>query len=94
MIIRVLHCGHGRVARKLVGLRFEPDAAVPSAGTALQNDGAAVGRLPAARGHRVWRPIALGYVKRDFTQPDTTLVTADGVRATVSVVPFAAPSAS
>ncbi|MFN7982602.1 MAG: glycine cleavage T C-terminal barrel domain-containing protein [Vicinamibacterales bacterium] len=95
VIIRVLHRGHGRVARKLVGLRFEPDAAVPSAGTALQNDGAAVGEITSsAWSPRLQRPIALGYVKRDFTQPDTTLVTADGVRATVSVVPFAAPSAS
>ena len=40
VIIRVLHRGHGRVARKLVGLRVDGDR-VPAAGAAIR---AAIGR--------------------------------------------------
>jgi folate-binding protein YgfZ len=57
VIIRVLHRGHGRVARKLVGLSIDGPS-VPRAGT----------WSPALN-----RPIALAYVHRDFVEPGTTV---------------------
>lgn len=95
VIIRVLHRGHGRVARKLVGLLGDAEAAVPAAGTALLRDGTAVGEITSsAWSPSLQRPIALGYVKRDYTQPDTSLVTADGATVVVRALPFAGESAS
>lgn len=89
VIIRVLHRGHGRVARKLVGLEFPPDAAVPPPGLALQADDKPAGEVTSA----TWspssrRPLALGYVKRDFVEAGTALVTQDGTHVTVAALPF------
>jgi folate-binding protein YgfZ len=91
VIIRVLHRGHGRVARKLVGLTLAPHDEVPVVGTALTVDGAVVGSITSS----VWspslaRPIALGYVKRDFVQPGTSVDVGVGVQATVTALPLAA----
>ncbi len=91
VIIRVLHRGHGRVARKLVGLTFDPAAAVPAAGTILVADAKEIGSITSsafspARG----RPVALGYVKRDFVEPGTTVSTADGTPAQVTPLPLVA----
>jgi len=93
VIIRVLHRGHGRVARKLVGLTCDPRAAVPAVGTAIMLDAATVGEITSS----VWspamqRPVALGYVKRDYTLPETSLLTADGTRVVVSALPFTSAS--
>ena len=81
IIIRVLHRGHGRVARRLVGLTFEPEAAVPAAGDA--DPLAAIARsasvTSAALSPALGRPIAIGYVHRDFVEPGTA-VTVDAVR--------------
>ncbi len=88
VIIRVMHRGHGRVARKLVGLELPADAAVPSAGTEVRSGDRAIGRVTsAAYSPARGRPIALGYVHRDFVPPGTE-VQVDGTPASVVALPF------
>ena len=89
VIIRVLHRGHGRVARKLVGVTLSGTIA-PSSGAAVQADGREVGHLTSV----AWSPtlkhvIALGYLHRDFIEPGTS-VTVDGEPAVVTALPFVA----
>lgn len=87
VIIRVLHRGHGRVARKLVGLRVD-GAAVPAAGATIKAGDRDAGEVTsAAYSPSLQQPIALGYVHRDFVEPGTS-VTVGGVAATVSALPF------
>jgi len=89
VIIRVLHRGHGRVARKLVGLAIEGTDAPPS-GTAITTDGREVGRVTSSTvSPALEQPIALGYVHRDFVAPGT-VVSVGGARAVVSSLPFVA----
>ena len=88
IIIRVLHRGHGRVARRLVGVTFDPSAAVPAKGARLRAGDREVGTITSA----VWspalgRPIAIASVHRDFVEPGTVLSTADAA-ATVTALPF------
>jgi len=96
VIVRVLHRGHGRVARKLVGLRIDGDR-VPAAGATIQagsdDAGREVGRVTSS----TWspalnQPIALGYVHRDFVEPGTAL-TVDSAAAKVATLPFVQPAA-
>jgi folate-binding protein YgfZ len=67
VIIRVLHRGAGRVARRLVRLRFDPAVATaPLPQTPLFAEGKETGRVTSA----AWSPpservVALGYVHRD-----------------------------
>lgn len=91
VIVRVLHRGQGRVAKKLVGLRLPKD--VPAhPGDPIRGEGRDIGRVTSA----VWspaleRPIALGYVHRDFSEPGSqvTIQTANGPAAgTVTALPF------
>jgi len=92
VIIRVLHRGHGRVARRLVGLVLDGDR-VPPAGTAAVADGREVGHVTSAVfSPALARPVALGYLHRDFTEPGTG-VTIDGSSAVVSALPFVRRSA-
>lgn len=87
VIIRVLHRGHGRVARRLVGLAVEGDSA-PAAGAAVQVDGKTIGSITsAAYSPALHRPIALGYVQRDHVEPGTA-VTIAGAAAVVTATPF------
>ena len=73
VIVRVLHRGHGRVARKLVGLRVDGDR-VPAAGAAIRAGEKDVGHVTsAAWSPRLDRPVALGYVQRDYAEPDTSV---------------------
>jgi folate-binding protein YgfZ len=71
VIIRVLHRGGGRVAKRLVGLALDPAAAdLPAPGATLHADGREVGRITSS----AWSPhepraIALGYVHRDHAEP-------------------------
>jgi folate-binding protein YgfZ len=87
VIIRVLHRGHGRVARRLVGMLLDGNQA-PAPGVRIESAGREVGTVtsstmsPALR-----RPIALGYVHRDFVEPGTKL-TVDGAAAEVTKLPF------
>ena len=89
VVIRVLHRGHGRVARKLVGLTISGDR-VPAAKTPIRADDREVGEITsAAWSPGLRRPIALGYVHRDFTAPGTK-VSVSGADAEVSALPFRA----
>jgi len=88
IIIRVLHRGQGRVARRLVGLAFAPSAPVPARGDKIRHGDRDVGTITSAvQSPALRRPIALGYVHRDFVDPGTELVVGEAA-ATVSVLPF------
>jgi folate-binding protein YgfZ len=90
VIIRVLHRGHGRVARKLVGLVIEGKAR-PAIGARVTNDGREIGNVTsAAISPTLERPIALAYVHRDFLA-EGTAVKVDDVNASVGHVPFVKP---
>ena len=87
VIVRVLHRGHGRVARKLVGLRLDGDR-VAAAGTTVLAGDKEVGRVTSSTwSPALERPIALAYVHRDFVEPGTPL-TAGGAAAQVAALPF------
>jgi folate-binding protein YgfZ len=87
VIIRVLHRGHGRVVRKLVGLVLDgPDA--PSAGAAIQAGEREIGRITSATlSPAMQKPIALGYVHREFVEPGTK-VAVGGHAAEITKLPF------
>ena len=88
VIIRVLHRGHGRVARKLVGLVIE-GSSTPPAGARIRSGDREIGHVTSATiSPALDRPIALAYVQRDFVQPGTPVVVADGMPAVVSALPF------
>jgi len=90
VIIRVLHRGHGRVARRLVGLRFQSDV-VPPAGARIQAGDREVGEVTSStRSPALQAPIALGYVHRDFVEPGTK-VAVDGAEGEVVTLPFVPP---
>jgi folate-binding protein YgfZ len=87
VIIRVLHRGHGRVARKLVGLRVD-GSTIPARGAAVRSGDKEIGHVTSAtRSPKLNQPIALAYVHRDFVEPGTRVSVDDGT-ATVSAVPF------
>ena len=87
VIIRVLHRGHGRVARKLVGLVFEGESA-PAPGAGVRVEDREIGRVTSsALSPALGRPIALAYLHRDFLAVGTT-VAVDGARAVVARLPF------
>lgn len=96
VIVRVLHRGQGRVAKRLVGLMIgdvAPGAsAVPAPGATLRAEGRDVGRLTSAvRSPALNHVIALGYVHRDFAEPTTRLaVVHEGktLGAAVTSTPF------
>ena len=95
VIIRVLHRGHGRVARRLVGLRV--DGAVPDAGArlkaGLEADAKEIGFVTSAAESPRLGTVACGYAHRDFVAPGTLVgvVTPEGVcSATVSAMPMTA----
>ena len=74
IIIRVLHRGHGRVAKRLVGLRVTAGEVIPTPGAAIRVGDREIGTVtsavfsPAAQS-----PLALGYVHRDFVEPSTAV---------------------
>ena len=88
VIIRVLHRGHGRVARKLVGLVIE-GGSTPPAGALVRSGDREIGHVTsAALSPALNRSIALAYVQRDFVQPGTAVTITDGMPAVVSALPF------
>ena len=94
VIVRVQDRGHGRVARRLVGLTFDPDAPVPLHGATIESGGREIGRVTSAtRSPLLCRPIALGYVHRDFVGPGTQ-VEVGPAQASVTELPFAAGATS
>jgi folate-binding protein YgfZ len=93
VITRVLHRGHGRVVRKLVGLLLDGADAL-SAGDPIRAGERDAGVITSsAWSPTLGRPIALGYVHRDFLAPGTEVeVVHQGaaVHAVVTDVPFRA----
>jgi folate-binding protein YgfZ len=84
VIVRVLHRGHGRVARKLVTVRVA--GAVPPRGARLFAADRDVGVVTSAAMSPRLGAIAMAYVHRDFLTPGTTLdAVTDGGRAQVTV---------
>jgi folate-binding protein YgfZ len=91
VIIRVLHRGHGRVARKLVGLTFAADGHLPAGGDRLHAGDRQIGHVTSATwSPALGRPIALGYVHRDFAEAGTVVESGEGAGrpATVTPLPF------
>jgi folate-binding protein YgfZ len=82
VIVRVMHRGHGRVARRLVRLVL-PGAQVPSRGARILGGGRDVGEITsAAESPTAKAPLAFGYVHRDYVSPGTVL-TVNGSQARV-----------
>src|SRR4029079_6529352 len=87
VIIRVLHRGHGRVARKLVGLTID-GSDVPQPGPQITSGHRSIVEFTSVTmSPALQLPIALGYVHSDFVEPGTS-VTIGGVNAQVSMLPF------
>jgi folate-binding protein YgfZ len=83
VIIRVMHRGHGRVARKLLGLQF---GAPVTSGAKIFANTREIGFVTSAAVSPRSGPIALGYVHRDFLEPGTALeAEIDGTRIAGSV---------
>jgi folate-binding protein YgfZ len=84
VIIRVLHRGHGRVARKLVTLRI--DGAVPPRTARLFAADRDIGFVTSAAASPRLGTIALAYVHRDFLTPGTAFeVASEGGRVPATV---------
>ena len=91
VIVRVLHRGHGRLAKRLVGLALDTDS-VPPSGTPVEHGGREVGRVTSS----AWSPalgcgIALAYLHRDVVAPGTS-VEVGGSKAKVVSLPFVGAS--
>lgn len=84
VIIRVLHRGHGRVVRKLVGLRI--DGAVPLGGARLFANDRDVGSITSAAHSPRLGAIALGYVHRDFVSAGSQMSVETPAGAATAVV--------
>ena len=83
VIIRVLHRGHGRVAKHLVLLSLDEPVRVGAPVSAGQRE---IGRVTSVGVSPRAGAIAMGYVHRDFVAPGTEL-TIDGVAARVRTNP-------
>ena len=90
IIIRILHRGHGRVAKRLVGLSFEPGSRLPARGDKVRAGDRDTGEVTSvARSPALDRPVALAYVHRDASEPGTqAVVGTDRLAATVAALPF------
>jgi folate-binding protein YgfZ len=75
VIIRVLHRGGGRVAKRLVALRIKGDQpdGVPANGARVFSDERDIGGVTSAARSPNLGAIALGYVHRDFVAAGTEL---------------------
>jgi folate-binding protein YgfZ len=71
VIVRVLHRGHGRVAKKLVRLAI--DGPAPQSGAPLVSGDREVGRLTSVGVSPAEGVVALGYVRRDALESDAAL---------------------
>jgi folate-binding protein YgfZ len=73
VIIRVMHRGQGRVARRLVSIVLS-GVTVPARGSKIQLDDRVVGAITsAAASPKLGAPVALGYVQREHAAPGTEL---------------------
>ena len=73
IIIRVLHRGHGRVARRLVKLTLDGTVAPRDKAFSGERE---IGFVTSFAESPALGPIALGYVHRDFVAPGTALTVA------------------
>ncbi len=93
VIIRVVHRGHGRVARRLTGLLLDGPA-VPARDDVVRGGDRDAGRVTSAvLSPALGRPIAIAMVHRDFLEPGTELTVFHGedrFRATTAALPFKA----
>ena len=93
VIIRVLHRGHGRVAKKLVSVRI--DGRRPQRGAKFYAADREIGSVTSAAESPRLGTIALGYVHRDFVAPGTPLeVETPSGRAAAIVSETSVPSAA
>jgi folate-binding protein YgfZ len=97
IVIRVLHRGGGRVARRLVGFSFASDSLLPAPGDRVRVGDQDAGWLTSVTwSPALGRPIALGYAHRDHVEPGTTVTIerdGRGIDAEISPLPFTPPAA-
>src|SRR5439155_6503922 len=80
VIVRVLHRGHGRVAKKLVWLQVE-GTSMPAKGDVVLAGEQEIGRITsAAFSPQANAPLALAYVQRDFLAGGTAVAVKSGGR--------------
>jgi len=95
VVIRILHRGHGRIAKKLAGMVVR-DEVVPARGDGVFAADSEIGLVTsAAYSPSLMSPIALGYLARDYLEPGSAITIAHGDRrlaAVVGVLPFVAPN--
>ena len=91
VIIRVLHRGHGRVARRLVGLRI--DGAMPDRGASLFSGEREIGVVTSVAPSPVSGALALGYVHRDFVATGTRVDVVVGAGRAPAIVTARRPGA-
>ncbi|MBI1872632.1 MAG: NUDIX domain-containing protein [Acidobacteria bacterium] len=91
VIIRVLHRGHGRVTKRLMGLVLQ-DQVVPTRGDSVVSDGE-IGRVTSAVFSPTLRaPIALAYLKRERAEANAVVAVThaqNALTARVVALPFA-----
>ncbi|MGH9409824.1 MAG: YgfZ/GcvT domain-containing protein, partial [Vicinamibacterales bacterium] len=89
VIVRVLDRGRGRVAKRLVGLLLDPAAPVPPRAAKITAGERDIGHVTSAvRSPPLNRPIALGYVHRDFVEPGTAVEIRGSGAAAIAQLPF------
>src|SRR5688572_1344652 len=82
VIIRVMHRGHGRVAKRLVSIVLS-NGSVPARGDKIHAADRVAGEITSATASpKIGAPLALGYVQRDHAAPGTEL-TVNGSQARV-----------
>ena len=75
VVIRVLHRGQGRVARRLVKVELDGRAAAPPSGAPILVNGGETGRITSgAESPESGHAIALGYVHRDVAEVGTRVM--------------------
>ena len=83
VIIRVMHRGHGRVARRLVSIVVAGGTGACARRARFRSGDRVVGEITSATASpRLGAPLALGYVQRDHAAPGTEL-TVNGSQARV-----------
>jgi len=79
----------GHVNWKLVGLRLQAGAPVPKPSETLTSDGRTIGEVTSACfSPSLDRPVALAYLRREVSEPGTSLAFATGSVAEVVQLPF------
>lgn len=84
VIIRVLHRGKGRVAKKLMALRIDGDA--PERGAKVWSADREIGAVTSAGVSPLLGTIALGYLHRDFIAPGAAVEVDAGGRRVPAIV--------